>query len=179
MKGPGEQAMANTDDFSEYMWMAEENLEEFDKQVTEELEEKERMEAALDAFVEEYEADLYTQNQLPVQQPRNNQSSRQNRSFHQARSMTTHMNGFGDPAASGYGNSQPLMTLTAPQQGDSAASALNPNAPEFVPRWVNAGGVGFAAAATAVTTPAEDKNDLSTNGTSEKENGSATPPPAQ
>jgi hypothetical protein len=196
MKGPVEcvspdQDMDKNVDFSEYMWMAEENLEDFDKQVEEELGEELMMNQALDAFEEQQEAALYARENLPLPGQRPTRNNAYNRGFQGGPGMNNvpHMNGYGNSQGMGgpmrfapprHQHYHPEGAIGAgpPPQHDQAAVAaiaatstlnpnapafvFNPNAPVFVPSWASVASTSSSDAQIA----SSNTNGTSTNGSS-------------
>ncbi|XP_022184138.1 polyadenylate-binding protein-interacting protein 2 isoform X1 [Nilaparvata lugens] len=120
-------------DFSEYMWM--ENEEEFDKQVMQQLEEEELMEQCIQAMLED-ERDIRSNNQYNSSQ-QNNSTHAQNQS--QSRQQVPRVSARQTWSNGSLNGQQDIcngMENLRVQDQDELAkqSTLNPNAAEFVPR---------------------------------------------
>lgn len=124
-------------DFSEYMWM--ENEEEFDKQVMQQLEEEALMEQCMEAMLED---EQYERNITPCHYARNNEASWSN-GVANGRSTSEHTNGTTPDLCQG------MRSLRV--QDLAVKSTLNPNAAEFVPNFA-------PAAVSAVTTAPDSKS---------------------
>lgn len=166
MKGPVEcvkpEQVAQGDDFSEFMWMAEENLDDFDKQCEAELMEELRLNQALDDFEDQAEAALYAEQGLnPPRRYAGRRSQEQGANGIVAGMNNLHVSG--QRQQNGYGGYQrgprPSYNNHSQYRGPSPYSAppprfppaaiaatsnlnpnapafvFNPNAPAFVPRW--------------------------------------------
>lgn len=127
-------------DFSEYMWM--ENEEEFDKQVMQQLEEEELMEQCIQAMLED-ERDIRSNNSNQFNNQQNNSNQSQSRQVPRVSARQPWSNG----SLNGQDICNGMENLRVQDQDELAKqSTLNPNAAEFVPRV-------SAAAAAAVVQP--------------------------